>query len=107
MSTEERVLGPIATEVIFENDRVRVWQLRLEPGERSAIHRHELDNVLIQISGGRIAAEPEPDSEGEYNEYIEADVNPGDVVFVRKGGIETAVNKGTTDYLEVIVELKD
>jgi quercetin dioxygenase-like cupin family protein len=107
MSTEERVLGPIATEVVFENDRVRVWQLRLAPGERSAIHRHELDNVLIQISGGRIAAEPEADSEGEYNEYIEADVNPGDVVFVRKGGIETAVNKGTTDYLEVIVELKD
>ena len=107
MSTEERELGPIATEVVFENDRVRVWQLRLAPGERSAIHRHELDNVLIQISGGRIAAEPEADSEGEYNEYIEADVNPGDVVFVRRGGVETAVNKGTTDYLEVIVELKD
>ena len=105
MSTRE--LGPIATEVIFENERVRVWQLRLKPGERSAVHEHTLDNVLIQISGGRIAAEPEPDSGGEYNEYIEADVNPGDVVFVGRGGVETAVNKGTTDYLEVIVELKD
>jgi len=107
MSTEERVLGPVGTEVVFENDRVRIWQLRLAPGERSAIHRHELDNVLIQISGGRIAAEPEPDSAGEYNEYIEADVNPGEVVFIGKGGIETAVNKGTSDYLEIIVELKD
>ena len=107
MSTEGRVLGPVGTEVIFENDRVRVWHLRLAPGERSAVHRHDHDNVLIQISGGRIAAEPEPDSAGEYNEYIEADVNPGDVVFVGRGGIETAVNKGTTDYLEVIVELKD
>jgi quercetin dioxygenase-like cupin family protein len=107
MSTEERVLGPVGTEVVFENDRVRIWQLRLAPGERSAIHEHELDNVLIQISGGRIAAEPEADSAGEYNEYIEADVNPGDVVFIGKGGIETAVNKGTTPYLEIIVELKD
>jgi|GEM_PF-6146468 len=26
-------LGAIGDEVIFENDRVRVWKLRLEPGE--------------------------------------------------------------------------
>ena len=103
----ERVLGPVGTEIVFENDRVRIWHLKLAPGQRSAVHEHLLDNVLIQISGGRIAAEPEPDSAGEYNEYIEADVNPGDVVFIGRGGVETAVNKGTTDYLEVIVELKD
>ena len=52
----ERVLGPIGTEVVFENDRVRIWNLRLAPGERSAVHRHESDYVLVQISGGRIAS---------------------------------------------------
>lgn len=103
----ERVLGPVGTEVIFENDRVRVWHLRLAPGERSAVHRHDNDYVLVQVSGGRIAAEPEPDHAGEYNQYIEADVNPGDVVYVKRGGVETAVNKGDADYFEVIVELKD
>lgn len=101
----ERVLGGIGTEVMFENDRVRVWQLRLAPGEKSAVHRHDNDYVLIQISGGKIASEPEPDHQGEYRDYIEADVNPGDVVYVKKGGVETAVNKGDRDYLEVIVEL--
>ena len=103
----ERVLGPVGTEIVFENDRVRVWQLRLAPGERSAIHRHELDNILIQISGDRIAAEPEPDSEGPYREYIEAEPVPGAVIYVTKGGVETAVNVGKEPYLEVIVELKD
>jgi quercetin dioxygenase-like cupin family protein len=107
MSTDERVLGGVGTEIVYENDRVRVWQLRLAPGERSDIHRHELDYVLVQVSGGKIAAEPEPDTESEYNTYIEADVAPGDVVFVGRGGVETAVNKGSEPYLEIIVELKD
>jgi len=103
----ERVLGPIGTEVVFENDHVRIWHLRLGPGERSAVHRHDNDYVLVQVSGGKIASEPEPDHAGEYQDYIEADVNPGDVVYIKRGGVETAVNKGDRDYLEVIVELKD
>jgi hypothetical protein len=103
----ERVLGPVGTEVVFENDRVRIWQLRLEPGERSAIHRHDLDNVLIQISGDRIAAEPEADTQGPYKDYIAADLIPGAAIFVERGGVETAVNIGEEPYLEVIVELKD
>lgn len=107
MSTDERVLGPIGTEIVFENDRVRIWQLRLAPGERSAVHQHELDHVLVQISGDRIAAEPEPDTQGPYKDDIEADLVPGAAIFVERGGIETAVNVGTTPYLEVIVELKD
>lgn len=103
----ERVLGPVGTEIVFENDRVRIWQLRLAPGERSAIHRHELDNVLIQISGDRIAAEPEADTQGPYKDYIAADLIPGAAIYVERGGIETAVNIGKEPYLEVIVELKD
>jgi hypothetical protein len=105
--TDQRVLGDVGTEIVFENERVRIWQLRLAPGERSAIHRHELDNVLIQISGDRIAAEPEPDTQGPYKEYIAADLIPGAAIFVERGGVETAVNIGKEPYFEVIVELKD
>ena len=103
----ERVLGPVGSEIVFENDRVRIWQLRLAPGERSAIHEHTLDNILIQIAGDRIAAEPEPDTKGPFKDYIEAEPIPGAAIYVERGGIETAVNVGTLPYLEVIVELKD
>jgi hypothetical protein len=102
----ERVLGDIGTRVLFEDDHVRVWQLRLAPGEDSPTHRHELDHLLVQVAGDRIAVIPEPDSEGPFREYLEADVIPGAVVRVPRGGVETARNVGRVPYLEVIVELK-
>ncbi len=99
--------GGVGTKVVFENDRVRVWTLRLAPGERSAVHEHELDHLLIQIRGDRIAVEPEPDTASPYRDYFEAAVIPGMVTHVPKGGIETAVNVGADDYYEIIVELKE
>ena len=104
---KERVLGGVGTNVIYEDDRVRVWQLKLAPGEDSPVHEHTLDHLLIQVGGDRIAVVPEPDSQGPYRQYFEADVIPGVVVRVPRGGIETARNVGEQPYLEVIVELKD
>ena len=106
MSEAERVLGPVGTRVLVDNDRVRIWQLELEPGERSATHRHELDYVLVQIDGDRIAAVPEPDTAGAYRDYIEADVAPGKTRYIARGGVETAVNIGRRRYLEILIELK-
>jgi hypothetical protein len=103
----ERKLGGVGTKVLFEDDRVRVWELRLAPGERSDVHRHELDHVLIEIDGDRVAVEPEPDSAGPYQDYLEGDVVKGMVIPVERGGIETAVNIGTKPFHEIIVELKD
>jgi hypothetical protein len=103
----ERALGPIGSKVVFENDRVRIWQLRLKPGEASAVHNHELDHILVQVAGDRIAVEPEPDSQGPFRDYMAADVIPGAAVFVERGGVETARNVGDERYLEVIIELKD
>jgi len=102
----DRVLGDIGSKVVYEDDSVRVWRLKLAPGEESAIHRHELDHLLIQVAGDRIAVIPEPDTEGPYTQELAADVVPGAVVHVGKGGLERARNVGDKDYLEIIVELK-
>jgi mannose-6-phosphate isomerase-like protein (cupin superfamily) len=103
----ERALGGVGTKVVFENDRVRIWELRLAPGEKSDVHRHDLDHILVLVSGDRIAVDPEPDTGGPYKDRLEADVVPGMAVFVPRGGVETAVNVGAEPYVEVIVELKD
>ena len=103
----QRVLGGVGTRVLMENDRVRIWEMRLEPGQDSAVHRHDLDYMLVQIDGDRIAGVPEPDSKGLYNEYIEADVVPGNVIYIERGGIETARNTGEKPYYEILIELKD
>jgi len=105
--TTERRLGPIGTRMLFENDRVRVWEVRLAPGEEGAVHHHQLDHLLIQVAGDRIAVAPEPDSAGPFRDYLEADVIQGAVVEVARGGVEAARNVGTEPYVEVIVELKD
>ena len=103
----ERTLGGVGTKLLFENERVRIWELRLVPGEDSDVHRHELDHVLVQISGDRVAVAPEPDTDGPYRDYLEADIVQGAAVFVPRGGVETARNVGRQPYHEVIVELKD
>lgn len=99
--------GDLGTRVLLDNNRVRVWEVRLAPGEEGEVHRHLLDHLLVQVSGDRIAVVPEPDSEGPFREYLEADVIPGAVVEVRRGGIETARNVGKEPYVEVVIELKD
>lgn len=107
MTDDERVFGPIGTKLLFENGRVRVWEVRLPPGERGAVHRHELDHVLVQIHGDRIAVESEPDSPTPWGAYLEAPIAPGDFTFQGRGGIETAANVGTEAFHELIIELKD
>jgi len=103
----ERVMGDVGTKLLFEDERIRVWQVRLAPGERGELHRHDLDHLLIQVAGDRIAVAPEPDSAGPFRDYLEADVIPGAVVKVTRGGVERACNVGQEPYLEVVVELKD
>ncbi|MBV8305660.1 MAG: hypothetical protein JOZ04_15720 [Acidimicrobiia bacterium] len=103
----DRVLGDVGTRLLFENERVRAWELRLAPGEDSAAHRHDLDHLLIQLSGDRVAVIPEPDTEGPYKDYLEAEVIAGMTVFVPRGGVETARNVGSEPYREIIIELKD
>jgi predicted metal-dependent enzyme (double-stranded beta helix superfamily) len=105
--SDDRVLGDVGTKVVFENDRVRVWQVRLAPGEQGPVHSHDLDHLLVQVAGDRIAVVPEPDTRGPYRDYLEADVVPGAVVHVRRGGVESARNVGSRPYLEIVVELKD
>src|SRR5947208_2054679 len=107
MERPERILGDVATRLLLENDRVRIWEMDLAPGARSATHRHEVDYVLVQIEGDRIAAMPEPDTGGAYTEYIEADVVPGKARYIGRGGIETAINNiGQRRYREILIELK-
>lgn len=102
---DERTFGGVGSKVVFENDRVRVWELTLEPGADSPVHEHEHDHLLIQVAGDRVAVVPEPDTQSRFKDYLEAEVRPGQVAFVRKGGIETARNVGSAPYKEIIVEL--
>ncbi len=106
MDERKRTLGNVGTRLLLENERVRIWEMDLAPGARSDTHRHDVDYVLVQIEGDRIAAMPEPDTRGAFKEYLEADVAPGKVRYIARGGIETAINVGQRRYYEILIELK-
>ena len=97
----------VGSKLLFENERVRIWEFKLEPGETGNLHRHALDYVLVQIEGDRMAVVPDASSEGEYGEYMEADVVPGQFFWIKRGGVERARNVGAKAYHEILVELKD
>ncbi|MFZ0778241.1 MAG: hypothetical protein WAM74_17280 [Xanthobacteraceae bacterium] len=45
--------GCVGSTLLSESERVRVWIIRLAPGERIGFHRHVLDYFWTAVSGGR------------------------------------------------------
>ncbi|HEY1360875.1 MAG TPA: hypothetical protein VGF60_01455 [Xanthobacteraceae bacterium] len=43
----------VGTSLVSETNRVRVWMIRLAPGERVGFHRHVLDYFWTCVTGGR------------------------------------------------------
>jgi len=41
--------GPIATRLLFENDRLRVWEMSLAPGMSSEWHSHLNDYAFLNL----------------------------------------------------------
>jgi beta-alanine degradation protein BauB len=44
--------GEVGSRLLSENSRVRVWEIRLAPGERWHAHRHVLDYFWTAINAG-------------------------------------------------------
>ncbi|MEX2623512.1 MAG: hypothetical protein WD651_07270 [Acidimicrobiia bacterium] len=45
--------GQLGTKMWFENDHIRVWEVRLEPGERGAFHIHDHPYFWTVVEPGR------------------------------------------------------
>lgn len=101
-------LHRVGDTVIYENDRVRVWELALEPGEESHVHEHPHDYLMICIEGDKIAGKATPGQQDPYGpagDFVDIPTGPGHTVFVEGGVKETAVNTGTQRYRNIVVEL--
>ena len=99
-------LGPIGDRVLFEDEKIRVWDMVLEPGERSPVHHHEHDYVVIVVEGDHISVEPaEQSDERSGPGYGSVDVTPGESIFLHKGATEVAINSGVLRYRDVQIEL--
>jgi hypothetical protein len=99
------VLGDVANHVLFEDDNVRIWEMKLEPGEHSALHHHALDYYLIIFSGDLVAGIPPKESGKDI--FVAKIPEEGNTLPVPKGGTEWAYNCGDKLYHEHLVELKN
>lgn len=99
--TNNRTLG---NEVWFENDRIRVWDVSLHPGERLAFHCHDEDYFWVATDGGRILQ--------RYDDGTSriVDVKVGETNFLTYKGDQRTVhdleNIGDTFVRTVTVVLK-
>jgi mannose-6-phosphate isomerase-like protein (cupin superfamily) len=75
----EKYQGQIGHRIVFENDRVRIWEMTLEPGESSDDHEHKNDYVMCIVEGESI------DADFESGQSIQLQVLPGKAIFVPAG----------------------
>ena len=100
MPRGDEPLGDIASVVLFENDKVKVWNLVVEPGEASAWHLHERDYVTVVVEGDGLTLEYEDGT---------AEDSPSAAGTWRYHGDHTVhrvVNNSNARYKNVLVELK-
>ena len=99
--TRENPSGPIGTEVIYENDQVRVWDMVVAPRGKKAWHHHTMDYVIINVTGGKIELE---NVEGKI---IHADDKVGGVIWRDAGEKHELRNLEDKPYRNILVELKN
>ncbi|MFT4584381.1 MAG: putative metal-dependent enzyme (double-stranded beta helix superfamily) [Gammaproteobacteria bacterium] len=109
-------MARVGTNVVFENDKIKVWEFNLEPGEQTPVHTHDLDYIFYVINGTTLEVF---DADNKYLSKFE--VADGDVVPLRMEGDELVVignesqripathsarNGGPNRYREILVETK-
>jgi hypothetical protein len=85
----------VGTAVRFENDHVRVWEIRLEPGQRGAFHIHDPGRGLQRFPDGT---------------FVIRDYQPGETKYLVHSPADSLIhdleNVGSTTMRFVTVELK-
>ena len=98
MAKEAAQVAPHVYKVLFENERVRLLDVRMKPGDESAQHSHP-DYLLYATEGGKVKL---TDASGQS---AEVEIQAGDTMW-REAEEHSALNVGTTELHALFVELK-
>ncbi len=95
----------VGSTLLSENERTRVWIIRLAPGERIGFHRHVLDYFWTSVNGGRGRQHVHDGATVEYS------YQPGETRHETYGKGEFKVhdleNTGDAEMIFMTVEFKD
>ncbi len=97
--------GHVGSRLVSETDRVRVWLIALQPGERLPLHRHVLDYFWVATSPGKARSHA---LTGETNEWSYAVGDTKHMCFaLGQSMIHDLENIGDTLLTFTTVELKE
>jgi quercetin dioxygenase-like cupin family protein len=88
-----------SSQPLLENERVRVTRWSFAPGEATGWHRHELDYVIVPVTGGTLLID---DGAAE----TEVELTAGSPYFRPEGVEHDVANGGDGPVVFVEVELK-
>ena len=109
-------MAGVGTQKVFEDDRVIVWHLDLEPGEQGERHTHKLDYVIHILSGSTLEVSG---PKGELLDTVDLEaggavsfqIQEDQIVSDRPGypavpATHSARNIGSNTFREVLIEFK-
>jgi len=100
MSEDAAVAAANAYHVVHDDDRVRVLELRIAPGEKTAVHRHP-DMVVVMVEGGTFRFG------GPHSSSTPADLDiPSGTWSFQPADRHTTENIGTTVVHGFLIEIK-
>lgn len=100
-------LGPIATRVVYEDERVRVWDQVIEPGATTGPHEHALPYALVTVEGSSLDVLPVPGYPALHSEEpISVEIESQSAGILPAGSVEEAINTGAKTYRAILVEFK-
>jgi beta-alanine degradation protein BauB len=88
-----------AYKLLLENDKVRVMEIRLKPGEKAPMHNHPNNHVVYVMKDTKFKLSFADGKSGEF------DLKAGQTLWMEAGSHETE-NIGKADGHNLIVELK-
>lgn len=92
-------VGPKIYNCVFENERIRICEIRFKPGDSIAVHSHP-DHALYVMEAGRIRITPKGGSGSD------ADFTVGQTVWIPAES-HSAVNTGKTNVRALVIEVKE
>jgi len=98
MATDAATAAPNVYRVLFENERVRLLEARVKPGESSAPHTHP-NYLVYTLQGGRVTF-----TSGS-GESADVPLEAGQAMW-RDAEEHSATNQGSSDIVALLVELK-
>jgi len=99
LSQDSAKVSPKNVKVLLENNRVRVLEVRIGPGQKIPMHSHppHLTYALSEVKGEYTS----PDGKSTVNEA------KSNQVFWSEAVTHSSVNVGSTEIHAIVVELKD